>query len=370
MTATESITHLARAIRHFPSLGPIDEAGLLAVVRAELGDERILDDFRPYPGGLAKAIGPRRMLHVISGNTPHAGLQSVIRGLLLGAHNLCKIPSAGLPEIAAFRGHLPPELAERIEISETLPPGWLESADAIVVFGDDLTIDQFRRQIRPRQRFAGHGYRISFGIIFDDPRCESAAAAARDASLFDQQGCLSPHVFYIREPAGCAGVAREYAAALAVEMERFNQTERRSPLGPAESSSIARLRGDYRFAAANGDSTAIWESTGSTDWTVVFEAEPHFTVSCLNRVVFVKPLPANLHAATASVRKHFSAVGIWPWTEARAREATNTGASRVCQIGEMQLPGIAWHQDGAQTLAPFVEWIDLETPRTGAVPQS
>ena len=40
-------------------------------------------------------------------------------------HNLCKIPSAGMPELAHFRNSLPPDLAARVEISSELPDDWL-----------------------------------------------------------------------------------------------------------------------------------------------------------------------------------------------------------------------------------------------------
>src|SRR5215210_453385 len=108
MTTRERALHLARAARHFPHLlGDLRTSDLLEVVRWELGHEDILDDFQPYAGHRAKAVAPKTILHVMSANTPAAGLQSLLRGLLLGAQNLCKIPSSGLPEIGEFHELLP-----------------------------------------------------------------------------------------------------------------------------------------------------------------------------------------------------------------------------------------------------------------------
>ena len=50
--------------------------------------------------------------------------------------------------------------------------------------------------------------------------------------MFDQKGCLSPLVFYVK------GDSRIYATRLAIEMERFNTVNPRGPLPPAESNSI------------------------------------------------------------------------------------------------------------------------------------
>lgn len=347
MNTREIATHLAEAASAFPFLGPIRAEDLLEVVRCELGHEAILDDFQPYAGAHSMAIGPGRILHIISGNTPHAGLQSLIRGLLLKAHNLCKIPGRGLPEIAEFQALLPPALADRVEISSNLPPDWLESAGAVIVFGTDETIESIRARIRPDQRFLAHGHRVSIGIVLDDPEFLSVPGAAMDASLFDQQGCLSPHAFFIRQD------ARTYAAQLAAEMDSVNSQMPRSPISPGESARIRSIREQYAFEAANNPGVQLWTSPGSTDWTVIYDESLGFTPSCLNRVVFVKPLAGDLRIP------HLSTIGLWPATLENARRVRSWGASRLCEIGRMQLPPATWHQDAQQTLAPLVEWIDF-----------
>src|SRR5215210_3922726 len=140
MTTRERAAHLTEAARRFPHLlGEINASDLLDVVRWELGHADVLDDFQTYAGHQAKALAPRTILHIVSGNTPHAGLQSVLRGLLLGSHNLCKIPSGGLPEIQRLRDALTPTLAASVEITPELPPDWLARAEAVVVFGHDDT---------------------------------------------------------------------------------------------------------------------------------------------------------------------------------------------------------------------------------------
>jgi len=199
---------------------------------------------------------------------------------------------------------------------------------------------------------------VSFAIILDD-LAGSLPRAARDASLFDQRGCVSPHVFYVR------GDAAAYAESLAVEMATFNARQRRRTLTAAESVRIQAVREDFRFRAANDDHYAIWLSNEgtTTDWTVIYDAvNPEFTVSPLDRVIFVKPLPADLDEALTKVSAHLSAVGYWPpgaeharWVAAHVR-----GASRVCPLGEMQFPPLTWHQDGAPVLASLVRWVDLE----------
>jgi hypothetical protein len=349
--------HLAAAAARFPFLGTTTADGLLALVRAELGHAEALDDFVPYAGHFAKALPAATILHVVSGNTPAAGLQSLIRGLLLGAHNLCKTPSAGLPEAAEFVAALPPELAARVELAGELPDDWLPRADALVVFGHDATIAHFRALAQPEQRFIAHGHRLSFGVVFDDPAFDSAPLAARDASLFDQQGCLSPHVVYVREN------AREYAARLAEEMRAFQAREPRGKVALAEANAIRTRREDLAFRAAQGEAVTLWQSEASTAWTVAFDARPGFPHSPLNRFVFVKPLPTDFGAELREVRAHLSCAGFWPATLAHARTLAPLGISRLCPLGRMQEPPWTWLQDGAPALAPLVRWVGAEGVR-------
>jgi hypothetical protein len=362
LSSAERAEGLAQAAAGFaPWLGPVSAEDLLGLIRAELGHEAILDDFQTHGGHFAKAAGPDVILHVVSGNTPHAGLQSLLRGLLLGSHNLCKLPAGGLPEITAFRDALPPELAPRVELSETLPDEWIARADALIVFGSDETVAALRQRARPGQTFIAHGHRVSLGLVLDDSAGASIPAAARAASLFDQQGCLSPHGFYVR---GDAENARAYAARLADAMRDFNRTQPRAALPAGESARIGALREDWRFRAANDPARfGLWHSERSTAWTVLFEAaDPVFRASPLNRVVFVKPLPEDLPAALAPARAHLSAIGLWPATRENADwlASLDLGASRLCPLERMQSPPLTWRQDGAPVLAGLVRWIGFE----------
>lgn len=364
LTTAERARHLAAAAAPFGELlGEITPDDLLALVRAELGHDAILDGFQGHGGYLARAVAPGTILHVVSGNTPHAGLQSLLRGLLLGAHNLCKLPSDGLvPELAAFRANLPPDLAATVELSDTLPAGWLDRADAVIVFGSDATVAELRARTRPDQTFIAHGHRVSLGMIFDDPGARSAVAAARAVSLFDQQGCLSPQGFYVRESAALD--ARAYAGHLAAAMGRHHANHPRAPLPPGESAALAGWREEWRFRAANDPAHhALWTSPGSTAWTVLYDgADPGFTPSPLHRTVIVKPLPADLRAALAPVRPYLSAVGLWPATQEHADwlVSQDVGASRLCPLDRMQSPPLTWHQDGVPPLASLVRWVDFE----------
>jgi len=354
MNTRDRAAALASACQTFPFLGSTTEDDLLAYVAAELGDAEALDTWVPHGRHSARAIAPQTILHILASNTPAAALQTLVRGLLLGANNLAKLPSSRLPEVEEFKAALPAPLAERLIFSHRLADSWLERADAVVVFGDDETIAHFRSQLRPGQIFSAHGHKVSLGFVFDDPGCTSVTAAAEDVAAFDQLGCLSPHAFYV------AGEARTYAARLAQALDRMALEE-----VPMEASiEIRAWREDYGFRAANGEPCLVLASTNTTQWTVVYDETPSFPMTPLYRCIVVKPLPADLPAELRMVANHLSCAGIFPATPENAASLIRRGFSRICPLGQMQKPHWTWHQDGTDPLAELVRWVDFEAGAT------
>jgi len=363
MNTIDRAAAIADAAQPFRSvLGPVAAEDLLAWLGAELGNREALDRWVGHGPGKAKAVAPRTILHVVAGNTPHAALQSLIGGLLLGSGNLVKLPRGGIIEVDEFVSRLPDALRATVVVSEDLPPGWLAQAGAVIVYGSDETLARFRGLVSPSQVFVGHGHKASLGIVWHDPEFVSCDGAARDASLFDQQGCLSPRVFYVREER--PGFAREYAEKLSSAMDRFNRSHPRGLLTVEEKAEIANLRAAYRFRAANDLRVALWEGGGNMDWTVVYEEDAWLPASPLNRVIFVKPLPDDIARAIGPAAGHIGAVGLFPCTEELADRFASLSPSRFCPVGRMQDPPWTWHNGGVARLASLVKWVDFE-PSSG-----
>jgi hypothetical protein len=118
--------------------------------------------------------------------------------------------------------------------------------------------------------------------------------------------------------------------------------------------------------AASAANTRIWQSKESTAWTVVYEADPQFQLSCLNRFIYVKPA-ADLTDAlrhAESVRGKVSTVGLaasGDKVNAYAMDLARWGVTRICRLGEMQNPPLTWRHDGRPALGDLVTWTDWET---------
>jgi len=348
---------------------------LHALLSAEIGDRRLLDGFAQVPDGRGRtmAVGPRLAAHVFSGNVPGVAVTSLVRALLVKSASLGKT-AQGEPLLPALFARAVAE--EDAELGACLAvtywPGGdvemeraaLEQADAVIAYGGRAAIEAIRAQAPPAARFLGYGPRLSFGVVgrsrLNAGSAEEAArAAALDASTFDQQGCVSPHVFYVEE--GGAVSPSEWAALLAPAMEAVERELPRGPLAPGEASAIRQLRGEAEFGAG----VELHASDPGTAWTVIYDPEPAFEASCLNRVVRVKPVAslADVPALMAEYGEVLQTVGIAAGaeeTEALAVALGRLGASRLSPLGEMAWPPPWWHHDGLPPLRALLRWCDLE----------
>ncbi len=321
-------------------------------IALELGG--YLSDGEPqsYGNQHCLAVPLRPILHVVSGNTPHAGLQSLVRGVIVGATNWMKLPREGLPEVDNFVRALPSAL--RPELATEMPPAWTEEAEAIVVFGSDETVQEFSRRVLPFQRFLAHGHKISLGLIWG--RCDSqiAEGIARDVFPFDQLGCLSPQFFYV------AGDSVEFASQLAMRLEERPRKPEASARGSGIAGALRSFREEWKFRAATEPGVFVWESLGNLDWVVIHDPTPGLVANPLHATIFIKPMPSEPELALAPIRRLISAIGLSPVNPESAALAIRCGAQRICQIGQMQHPPLTWHHDGWPTLGSFVRYVDVE----------
>jgi len=323
----------------------------LAYVRAELGHESALEGFITLAGRMTRALAPDPLLHIVSGNTPHAAVQSVARGLALGSRNLVKLPGAGLPDFSAFVASLPPVLRQRVEISRTLPNAWQDAAEALVVIGSDETIAEFQRRRQPEQRLFAFGHKFSIGIVHGDWTDVTARHAAEDICRDDQLGCLALQTVFVERD------APGFAKAVAASMRGGQMPE------PGSAATVMARRHEDLLAEALGEPVQVWRSGEALDWTVVFDGRTQWQGSPGYRYGIIRPMEL-LYPMPIP---HLSTIGLWPCDLAHANRWLCLGATRYAPLGQMQHPPLAWHQDGFPALGQLVRWIDFEPENAPAV---
>ncbi len=333
-------------------VGEYDGKTLLEWLDRELGHREALDGWVPHGSIFSRAVALSPVLHVVSGNTPHAAFQSVFRGLLLGALNRVKLPGAGLPEFEEWVAKLPAGLAPLVEMRRDLPAPWLDCA-AAVIFGDQSTIETFRRLLPPGIPRIEHGPKWSIAAVFD-PTEEAAERVAEDVLKHEQRGCLSVQAVFVE------GEVIRFGHKLAAAMQRFREREGRPIPALSDSGAVFNARELARFRAANGEPLRLWESAGSTAWTVLFDPDPRLAPGPLNGFVTLHPLPEKFGAEALGPEAEFiSTAALFPFSPENVEKLAPLAPPRICEAGNAQKPTLLWHHDGEQTLATLVRWRDL-----------
>jgi hypothetical protein len=360
----------------------VTAANLRALLEQDLGSMGRLEAFAacgPEPAGkrMAIATAPQLLAHIAGGALPNPTFMSMLLGVLLRSAQFVKCPTGGwfLPLLFAHSLYeADRKLGACIEVAtwhggnHPLEKVLFNHADCLTATGSDEALARIRLRIPQRVRFIGHGHRVSFGFVSNQlqtgAQWEAAiSGAAVDVAAWNQLGCLSPHVIYVQT--GGLRAAAQFAADLSERLEQIERSEPRGSL-PAEGAAlIASRRSIYSLRAANSPDTRMWASKDSTAWTVVYEEDPRFQASCLNRFVYVKSasnLTEALHGADA-VRGQVSTVGIAAPEQNLpeiAMELARWGVTRVCPLGQMQSPPLAWRHDGRPALGELVTWTDCE----------
>jgi hypothetical protein len=353
-----------------------------ALLLQELGHARRLDEIvsnsaeeKLLRGAMAR--GPEFLAHIAAGNLPNPSLMSIALGVLTRSAQFVKCASGAsfIPRLFAHSLYdAEPKLGACLEIAEwrggraDIEKALFEEADCVTTTGSDETLAAIRHHVPARARFVGYGHRLSFGYVTSDALTsfqagKTVARAATDVVAWNQLGCLSPHVVYVEH--GGAVAAENFAEMLAQELARREETEPRGEVPAETAATIASRRAFYEVRAAHSPDTRFWRSENSTAWTVVYEADARFQLSCLNRFIYVKgatDLKTALESADA-VRGKVSTVGIAA-SEEKSRDLASQlaawGVTRVCPLGQMQNPPLTWRHDGRPALGNLVTWVDFE----------
>jgi hypothetical protein len=352
---------------------------LRLLLEEELGDPLFLDGFRPRRtnNGMSKAYGPLLTTTVFAGNVPGLPVANIVYALLMKSAILGKSASEE-PLFASLFGRslaeVDPSLARCVAMVcwkggdveiEKLAFG---SSDAVIAYGGERSVNEVRKRVPQGTRFLAYGHKLSFGVVGreylkPDLVNEIAAKAARDTSLFDQQGCLSPHVFYVEQ--GGQISPKEFAKLLAYQMEAFNWEIPRGRLSLDEAAAINNVRGSYEFRELNDDGVALHRSQHGTHWTVIYEKDPGFVPSCLNRTIRVKPVKdaSEVVGLINPIKGYLQTVGAALSGErfvSFADQMGKLGADRICPLGKMTAPEPSWHHDGRFNILDLLRWTDIE----------
>jgi hypothetical protein len=347
-------------------------------VAEDFANPKVLDEFQPaVKGGAVRAYGPDLLLHSWAGNVPALPLWSLVCGLLVKAGNVGKLPSAE-PVFATLFARLlaevHPPLADCLAVvwwkggDDASAAAVIAQADTVLAYGGNDAIARLREQVPVTTRFLGYGHKLGVGMVartaLDTQRAPATARlAAHDIARYEQQGCYSPHHFYVQR--GGKVSPRDFAHYLASELGNLQRRFPRRALALEDSAAIAGWR---QSAELQSFSDAGMELLGAADaaWSVVYSDQPQplaptgggrsISVSAVDALDDVLPL-IEPHA------RFLQTVGLAadPQELHRLADALGqAGVTRICAVGAMTSPEAGWHHDGRFNLLDLVRMVEIE----------
>jgi hypothetical protein len=336
----------------------------------------------PTPGGatlenFARRAPMRRDLVglIMPGNILGAGIHEIAIGLVAGCALMVKTATAEPIFFARFAQTLreiDSDVGARLAVVNwsrergELTAALRANCDWIAAFGGDETIAQLASTAGPGalketgagRLAAGFGSRVSGALVAAEMAAGATATAtadavSRDVSLFEQQGCLSPHHIFVESPDG--GAAREFARGLADALERC--AARMPPprrYGLEQAAAVRRVRETARWRAIGGEAITMWEDA-DLGWTVIYDEAAAFTPSPGYRAVTVSPLGdlEDLKRRLDPVAGRIEAFAIAAPVARRDRMRafmTALGVCYLCEPGAMQSPPLDWSHGGGAFL--------------------
>jgi acyl-CoA reductase-like NAD-dependent aldehyde dehydrogenase len=339
--------------------------GIGALLDQDLGTREALDGFFWRSGGvLSRAWGPGLLVCVFSGNVPGIPAFDMALGLALKSAVLVR-PAAAEPvfaelfarSVAAADEGLGRCLAvARWGYEETWP---YERAGAVLAYGSDQSVAAIGQRVPSGVRFIGHGHKISFAVVAREAAdAATARRLAYDVAMYDQQGCVSPHMAFVER--GGALSPADFARACGAALAALHGEMPRAKLAPEEAMALRTVRDEAEFAA-----DALYASEGDLAWAVVHSETPAFLPSPLNRLLrtFAVADLSEVAGIVAPFATYLQTVAVAAPAGRRAALAEalgRLGASRVCAIGRAQEPGPLWRHDGRPTAGDLVRWTEIE----------
>ncbi len=347
-------------------------------IAEDFANPKILDEFQPAAkGGFTKATGPDLLVHVWAGNVPGLPLWSMVAGLLVKAGSIGKVPS-GEPLFAGWFAKLLVEVEPRL--ADCLAVVWwkggdvareealLKHADTVIAYGGNESLSALRQQVPVTTRYLPHGHKVSFGMISRaalDMRKAPAVAqqAAYDVVRYDQQGCYSPHLFFVER--GGRVSPRAFTGYVAHALAGYEAKYPRRELTIAEAGSIAAWRDAAETEALSRPEMEVIASADGTWCAVYSEDTTTLNPSGLNRTIRIVAVDALDAVAplVAPFKAFLQTAGIAAAPEELHRLSGVLGAAgvtRICALGSMTAPEAGWHHDGRFNLLDLVSMIEIE----------
>jgi hypothetical protein len=344
------------------------------------GNHLCLDEFTelPYAMGMFLA-NPRGIIcHWLAGNVPIIGMLSLIQSILTKNANILKVSSKSphvLPELLAsmkdveiistsgrkISGKDILDSVAAIYFSSSnacLQSAFSKVADVRVAWGQKSSVEAVMNTKKnvgtediifgPKTSFMVIGHEV---LESEVQAMKIAKKAAIDASVFEQQGCNSPHTIFVEQ--GACVSPQHFARLLSYEMDNALVRYPKESNAAGDVINILTLRAEYDIYGE-----AYYPK--SMAWTVLYsDDDKGLATPYYNRTVFVRPVK-DIFDIVGCCSHQTQTAGVALSEERKiafAMQASRNGIDRVPNIGSMTSHDVPW--DGLFMMDRLVRWCKV-----------
>jgi len=312
--------------------------------------------------------------HISAGNVFVGGVDSLIQGIVTKNINIMKMSTVDpiFPVLFArslkdfdYTGVLHKAMAlinwkgGTDEIENIIK----RECDAIVVYGGADTIRAYRRNLGIHCKLIEYGPKYSFVMVDKNELHKkgvenSAKLIARDAIMWEQSACSSPHTIYVEGKES----AKELLVAIGKAYDEWAVQIPQGEVYEDEAVEITKVRELAKVNKALGDGDYYFSDKNLS--TIVYQSSTEFQISCHNRTLFLKAVDSldDVVKSVSSMGEYIQSVAILASDE-RAKDLSEKlsffGADRFVEIGRMAVRKHGTPHDGTRGLSELLRWVSL-----------
>ncbi|MEW5950860.1 MAG: AMP-binding protein [Elusimicrobia bacterium] len=357
----------------------------------ELNKRMNLEMFFPYAldnpmerhgyDGLIRAMPKGVVLHVGAGNVFLGILDSLILGLLTKNVNIVKLSSSGSNFLNIFASALKECDEKKLIFDSFSILNWgggkkdlekeiVSGCDCIFVWGGSEAVENYKKLAPINVKVEGFGPKTSFGVLFESQLEregfeKTAEKIVKDCSMWDQSACSNMHTLYLVGP---DKKAEKNALELLKHLKNaFDNFQKKFPQGKLTSDEEAEITKHRQLAVCDKalDKAEFEDSFPNPYWTAIYEKNPSYRISPLNRVLYIKTV-GDLDALKKELlpyRGYLQTVGIGGnilEKKTLMNKFFDLNLARFVALGNMLEGKTGSPHDGVFPMMSLVNWVSLE----------
>lgn len=335
---------------------------LYEMLETDIDNAYYLDDFLPYQSVLRHAQPKGKVLHIMAGNIPMAGLFTMLRSIITKNVTIAKLPKRDPVTVLLYALSILDEDEEN-PVSKSLTIAYwgqdseaaariIKNANAVCVWGRQDAVVAIRKMLSSGQELLEFGPKRSISIVFNDANLEEVSMRiASDISFYDQEACFSPQQIFV-----AADICEKIIEPLCFYLNRAAKLLPKvfTSLDVVAYRNMSMLESEFLGDQVIHGTDNVWAIICKQKISIP-EDHP------LSRTIYLYPFK-DTSEIECIIDKDVQTAAIFPLKRYYeiADKFTRLGISRIVESGMSNRPRVGFAHDNKKVLSRLVDWVTVE----------